>query len=369
MKIGTVLLCALLVSGCSALNWGKPKGVDYKKASALPSLEIPPDLTVPEGAAGLAMPTVYATTLSQMEARTPAGIVAGGSSVLPAQENVAVQRDGQMRWLNITAPADQVWDRVREFWLQSGFELRIERSRIGIMETQWAENRADIPQDFIRSTISRLFPNAYSAPTRDKFRVRLEHGEADGTTLLYLTHYGVTEVIKGETQSVWEHRPSDPELVNEMLSRLLVFLGVQQEAADRAIAEAEDAGRPRARMETAAGGAPVLVVDEGFARAWRRAGIALDRVGLVIEDRDRSRGIYYVRYVDPLEEVERKGEKGFFSRLFSKGDDGSGSQERYRVVLRHDAELTRVYLEPEENVAAEPARVEDLLTRLLSELR
>jgi outer membrane protein assembly factor BamC len=84
------------------------------------------------------------------------------------------------------------------------------------------------------------------------------------------------------------------------------------------------------------GGGSVLRLQEQFSRAWRRTGLALDRVGFTVEDRDRSRGLYFVRYVDPESDLRGKEEKGFFSKLaFWSSDDDKRDQSRdgYLVSL------------------------------------
>ena len=59
----------------------------------------------------------------------------------------------------------------------------------------------------------------------------------------------------------------------------------------------------------------VLTLDEPFDRAWRRVGLALDRVGFTVEDRDRAKGLYYVRYVDP--KTDGKKSDGLVRTFFS----------------------------------------------------
>ncbi len=83
--------------------------------------------------------------------------------------------------------------------------------------------------------------------------------------------------------------------------------------------------------------APTLQVDDGFDRAWRRVGLALDRTGFTVEDRDRAQGLYYVRYVDPNQ--AGKGEPGFLSRLFSFGrKDEKGGPMKYRVSIKGEGD-------------------------------
>ena len=102
---------------------------------------------------------------------------------------------------------------------------------------------------------------------------------------------------------------------------------------------------PKARMVNPAAGRPAMVeIDETFDRAWRRVGLALDRVGFTVEDRNRQQGVYFVRYVDP-DKDGKKGEKSFLSRLFSldsSKDDARKNAPQYRVAVLAAGDGTQV---------------------------
>jgi outer membrane protein assembly factor BamC len=204
------------------------------------------------------------------------------------------------------------------------------------METDWAENRAKIPEGFLRNTLGKALDSFYSTGERDKFRTRLERGP-DGTTEIYISHRGAQEVLAGleKERTVWTPRPADPELEAEFLSRLLTRLGVENTKAKAAVASAAPIEQPRAKLASASTGG-VVAVDEPFERAWRRVGLALDRVGFTVEDRDRTKGVYYVRYVDQNQDANGKAvEKGFLSRMFtSSKDDKAKTAQRYQIAVK-----------------------------------
>src|SRR6185369_154093 len=124
-----------------------------------------------------------------------------------------------------TSP-DKVWPVVREFWIEKGFTIQRENPEAGIMETDWAEDRAKIPQDLLRRTIGRVFDGLYSTPTRDKFRTRLEKN-ADGSTEVYVSHRGMEEVYtsSADERTIWQPRPANPELEAEFLQLLALKFG------------------------------------------------------------------------------------------------------------------------------------------------
>ncbi len=247
-----------------------------------------------------------------------------------------VERSGTQRWLVVPGTADKLWPQVREFWQENGFILSVDRPEIGVMETDWAENRAKIDDDIVRRTLGKVLDGLYSTPERDKFRTRLEVGAEPGSVEIYISHRGMMEIYPNEAKdrTIWQPRAADPELEAEFLQRLMIRLGADESRAKAQIAAAPKA--EKASLEKAADGAASLQVQEGFDRAWRRVGLALDRVGFTVEDRDRTQGLYYVRYVDPEGEVKKKSDEGLLSKLaFWRSDKPqvpTGSQ--YRIYVK-----------------------------------
>lgn len=343
----SLTLIALAVAGCSGNIIPESKKIEYKSAGKVPTLEVPPDLTqlnrddrylVPDsGGTGSA-------TFSDYAAERGAEVRPGQSAVLPQVEKIRVERSGSQRWLVVAMPPDALWDTIKEFWQETGFIVDVERPEAGVMETDWAENRAKIPSDIIRNTLGRVLDSLYSSGERDKFRTRLEPGVEPGSTEIYISHRGMEEVYtsaaKDETR--WQPRDADPELEAEMLRRLMVRLGAEERRAEAALTTAKS--DVRARLVGEADGSGKLEVFDRFDRAWRRVGLALDRVGFTVEDRDRSRGIYFVRYVDPEADNSGKKKDGLLSRLaFWRSDDNAKvSREQFRIHVEEGEGNTSV---------------------------
>lgn len=331
------LLCGLLavaLAGCGILP--DSKKIDYKSSGKAPTLEVPPDLSqiarderyrVPDGSGkGSATYSEYAAE------RTPQAMAQSGI-VLPQIDKVRVERSGSQRWLVVSAPADKVWDTVKEFWQEAGFIVNVERPEAGVMETDWAENRAKIGDDLVRRSLGKLLDSLYSTGERDKFRTRFEPGAEPGTTDIFISHRGMEEVYSSaaKDQTRWQPRPPDPEIEAEMLRRLMVRLGTEEKRAEASLAAAAVKTESKARLSQAGS----LEVAERFDRTWRRVGLALDRIGFTVEDRDRSRGLYFVRYVDPEADNNSKREEGVLSKLaFWRSKDVSAeSKVQYRIHL------------------------------------
>lgn len=361
-----VVAAALLLSACGLMDKAVPgrKKVDYKKSETAQSLEVPPDLstnTINDAPASI---NAAGTTYSEFGATLPEG---GGSTVLPDQDNMHVERDGNQQWLIVHGAPAQVWPNVKEFWLEEGFLIQMEDPRVGILETGWAENRADIPDGVIRGLIGKVVDSVYSSATRDQYRVRLERGVEAGTTEVYLTHRGVEEVIQGgieDGSSVWQPRPTDPELEAEMLKRLMIYLGVEEQRAEAMLVR-ERGPKVRAQMVTNDSGS-MLLVHEDFSRAWRRTGVALDRVGFAVEDRNRSEGTYFVTYNDPLADQNKEG---VLSKLafWSPDDDEPGT--RYRIVLQANGPVTHVIVNNAEGERDTSSTAKRILVLLEEQLR
>jgi outer membrane protein assembly factor BamC len=243
-------------------------------------------------------------------------------------EAVRIERAGNQRWLVVKQTPEQLWPQLQAFWPSVGFALETENPQTGIMETNWAENRSKIPQDIIRRTIGKVFDSAYSTGERDKYRTRLER-RPDGSTEIYISHRGAEEVLTGPQKegTTWTVRPSDPGLEAEFLGRLMAQLnGVSAPKDVKQATAAVVNATPDAQHAKLDNGKVTL--DEGFDRAWRRVGLALDRVGFTVEDRDRVQGVYFVRYVDP----DSANKAGFLTKLFGNEDKNKEAQ-RYRVLV------------------------------------
>ena len=381
----TLLVAALvaLTASCSMISeYTESTKVDYRAAAKKrgPRLDLPPDLTLPASTDRYAVPDAGGrdvATLSAYNAEraTPAAQAQQqGVAVLPQVDKMRIERSGTQRWLVVAGTPEQMWPQVREFWQETGFLIDIEQPEAGVMETDWNENRAKLPNDIIRNTIGRVFDNLYSTPERDKYRTRLEPGAEPGTTEVYISHRGVMEVYINERgdSTVWQPRPADPELEAEMLRRLMVRLGADNERAKMQVA-ATAAVAERAQLLTADKGG-TLKIYEGFDRAWRRVGLALDRVGFTVEDRDRSQGVYFVRYVDPeVDATAGKKEPGILSKLlfFMPDDkpDPKAGQNQYRIHIKGEGKQSDVQVLTPEGGLDDSKTARRILSLLYEQLK
>jgi outer membrane protein assembly factor BamC len=334
-RLSTLALTCVLagLTACSTTVFDNDK-VNYKTDErAKPvALEIPPDLSQLSRGSRYAMPggTVSAASLAQ-ERQTAQGVTAPASL-----GDVRIERSGTQRWLVVNRPADKVWPVVHEFWLENGFTYTAEQASIGLLETEWAENRAKLPQDFLRRMLGKVVDGLYSTGERDKYRTRIESVDRN-TTEITVSHRGMVENYADSTKgsTVWQPRPSDPSLEVEFLRRLMIKLGGTVEQANQATQAPAQAA---ATLVSVNDKQQAILYVEALDVAWRRVGVALDRTGFTVEDRDRNQGLFFVRYVDkPNTENE-----GFFKRLISRSSQPEGPV-RYRILLtREGSSGTRI---------------------------
>ncbi|MEN5159428.1 outer membrane protein assembly factor BamC [Achromobacter spanius] len=340
----SALMSLVLLAGCSEVNQflGNEESVDYKSAvnQRGEPLSIPPDLTQANSDPRYRAPASGSTTFSEFQQQGVAQASAPKTSnVLPSRSDMRVERDGDLRWLVVDRPPEQVFPRLIDFWTESGFTVATNNPGAGLIETDWAENRAKIPESWLRQALGAVLESAWDSGEREKFRTRVER--VNGHTEIFVSHRQMLEKRVGSdgSQVQWQNGKEDPGLNAAMLARMMVFLGTDVDNARKLVQQAEAAPqRPAVQQDVRAQGAS-LIVSESFDRAWRRVGVALDGGGFAVDDRDRSTGDYFVRYVD-TDTGEKMEQPGFFSRMFS--GDKKAQAAQYRIHLVGNGEQTTV---------------------------
>jgi len=376
---GLIVVAALTVSGCTMFGlFGANKNTDYRtQGGKIAALEVPPDLTSPTVDDRFVIPDGKATTYSQYSQRgtgSTASVPGSGTVVgLLKIDNARVERAGEQRWLVVNATPEKVWPALKEFWADAGYVLNRENATIGIMETDWHEDRTRISQDIIRNTLGRFLDGLWSSNTRDKFRVRVEPGLDAGTTDIFLSHRGLEEIYTNvdKTSTGWQPRAPDRDLEAETLNRMMAKFGVEASKAT-ALATAAVSGSAvpgsvsKATYDKAKSGP--LVVSEPFDRTWRRVGLALDRTGFTVEDRDRSKGLFFVRYIDP-EGDSKSSDKGFLDKFAFWRKDDPASKPQYRIYVVEAAGVTNVEVQTGDGKPDNSATAKRILSLLLEQLK
>ncbi len=370
LVLSAALASTLVTSGCSSISDTLAGDkVDYRTTGTQSvRLDVPPDLSQLPGQTrfGQAPAAVVSASSLQRTADKPDASVSG---VAPSKgTGVTLERQGQMRWLAVNLPPEQIWGQVRTFWADMGFELTTDQPDVGLMETNWSENRAKVPQDgTVRKALGRVFDLLYDTGERDQYRTRIER-TATGSEV-YISHKGLIEEYEDakKDRTTWRVRPSDSGLEAEMLSRLMLKLGAPKEAAaaakaDKPAAAATVAAASQARMN--ADGLS-LTVDADYDTAWRRVGLALDRSGFTVENRDRKQGSFEVRLSDNDPDASKPG---FFARLFGAKAENQDGLSRYRVQVQGQGKNSQVSVLKDNGQATTSNTAKRIAKQLLDEL-
>jgi len=352
-----VLAVAMTLTACSSSDERKSA---YGSSQEQRPLEVPPDLNRPPVGDSMQVPTIAGeeTSYSSYQGEDRAQ---GQGQVVARAEKVKFVRDGGMQWLEIQESPSKVWPQLQDFLRSLGFEIKFQNQALGVMDTNWLENREEAPSNWFK----RLFSSASSSGLMDRYRVRLER-TPQGYTRVFIAHRGLKEVVaSGSSADVvetkWVPRASDPELEAEMLQRFLVYRGMGKEQAKQTVATAGSADRTKLKQQD---NSYVLQVNENFPRTWRRVGLALDRLGLLVEDRNRSAGVYYIKLT---EDFKNQDKQGFWSKLFS----GEKKPPPDELLLKVDAHenYTDVILRDRQGAPANAKLAQRLLTELQFHLR
>lgn len=367
LTLGAALASAMLATGCSSVSSAlSGDKIDYRSSgSQSVRLDVPPDLSQLPGQQRYNQATPSIVSASSLSRQNPQA-EAAPAAIAPAERGgIKLERQGQTRWLVVNQPPEAIYSQVRGFWSDVGFELTVDRPEAGVMETNFSENRAKMPEDGVRSLLGRVYDMLYDTGLRDSFRTRIER-TATGSEI-YISHRGMSEEFVDSTrkdQTTWRIRPSDPGLEAEMLARLMVKLGAPKEAA-AAVREQAAPPAPAAltsAVKIGADGTTMVLQAEGDL-AWRRVGLALDRSGFTVENRDRKAGSYEVRIsVDDPEAAK----PGFFGRLMGRSE--AETLARYKVSVQPQGGATLVSVLTDSGAAANSATGKRIAKRLAEEL-
>ncbi|SBP88048.1 outer membrane protein assembly factor BamC [Thiomonas delicata] len=347
LRLTALALAVAALGGCSSMSTVvSGKSVDYESAKAAPSLDIPPDLTQITREQRYTMPdnakTGPVSALAYQKSATVQTAEPTNDAVLPQYPGMHIEQAGGQRWLVIDAPPAKLWDKVKEFWQQNGFYLTKADAATGEMETDWAENRAKLPQDFIRKYLGKVFDSLYDTGERDRYRTVFERTPDGKGTEIFITHQTMVEVYTNQdkTQTTWQPGTPDPTLDTVFLRKLMVHLGMSEQQAKAAVTDVTTP--PNVPRVSLIDGGRALQVQDGFDEAWRRVGLAINTAGFTVTDRNRATGTYDIRYVNPVAAMKaEENQGGFLSRLFGGGKT-QVKPEHFRILVQPAGTVSQV---------------------------
>jgi len=356
MKKTTLFFLATFLVSCSTTEeiYDDITAPDYVSSSKAKRLEIPPDLSELEQSNNYSVPG---------EAKSYIDYVTRGDAIsennnnnrkklIANPEGMRIVKSGNLRWLIVDKDPDLIWPHVKDFWEELGFRIVVANIRTGIIETEWMDTD-DLKLDSnsgALSTLDKWLDSLSGFADKRKFRTRVEYGE-NNTTEIYIsqrsaeaaadqhsrilrdrqsdytpsTIYKIEEYKSEESSankkvSVSESRKIDDyEIDSELLTRIMIKLGATDFEAKKKV----DNPEIQARAEFIENKEESYIsMFDPYDRSWRRLGLALDIIGFLTEDKNRSEGIYYVRFSEVELPIEKKDEEeGIIDSLIFWDDD------------------------------------------------
>ena len=342
-----ILLMALSLGGCISLDKKENKqaglgerSINYYSDKTVTSLEIPPDLTKPSSQNAFKLSEYVSVQEDTISFSEKDNAIKEASSILRAPSNVEVKKAGERRWLVVDKKPDAVWNLSKSFFKSHGFSIKKTNKKIGIMETDYLESHAEIPDQslgVIRSMLKKALKARYALPIVDKYRIRIEPTDNGNKSEVYLTLTSMVEVITGEggeaENTIWQSQEKDQALETEMLYRLMTFLGSDHAIAREKIIAAKEDKNLAVSIADGVGGYAKLVFSLNQYDTWDNVGWALDQLEVDVEDKDVKEGSFYIN-------VARTEDLGIFSRMF--GDDAV--KKSFQIIVKQTGtDKTEVY--------------------------
>ena len=361
MRIVFLLSSFLLVS-CSGFDITDNEIVDaitqpdYVSSSRAKKLDIPPDLSEIESNSEYGIPG-EAVSYKDYEDAKRAGYKE--VKVLANPEGMRIVKSGNLRWLVVSETPEELWPHMESFWEELGFGIKVLNRRTGVMETEWIKS-SKLNVDTNKGLGSRFdawLDGLANLADRRKFRTRLENGLKEGTTEIYISQRSIVGMDQDakdriarlkegsystELYKIQEYIPDDEaeaeeiteklktemnldeyEINAEILRRLMTKLGMTDFDAKQKLAnpiEKKNATLVKSKKGN------YLLLNDAYDRSWRRLSLALDIIGFVTEDKNRSDGIFYVKYRDLDLEGPKKKNKGLIDKLAFWEDDEEEAQ-------------------------------------------
>ena len=276
---------------------------DEDYSSGQIDLIIPPNLSQPNTTSSLSLPEVIDNDSNKL------------FTIDTELEGIKLFKQGQDMFLSVqTEDKILLWERIKSFWLEEGFQILSEDLTISSMRTNYLENLSEVQLGIIQRYVGRYVPLLVSPETRDSYKTRIVKKE-NGFDVL-ISHYGKEFMSDGDTEFRWQNRPRDKEFQNEMISRMYIYLG-GDEAKNSGYIVARTTGiRKTVSIYTDEKGLQTLFVPDIYERVFPSVVSSLDILGVKIIEKDQTSGLIKVSLDDKEKEA-----KGFLSSLF--GSDSS----------------------------------------------
>lgn len=342
--IATLGLAAILLTACSSGNISDlipDRRPDYRQSRMSSALEIPPDLSAASVDDKLNIPDLNPATMATYSAYAQDNAVRdrrGYIQVLPELHGVrVVENAGELPYIVVAADPSTAWQAVTRYWHNNGIRLKVSDPAVGLMETDWLENKADLPSTGFSGLLNDLLGFISDSGTRDRYRIRFSR-LPDSNTAVTLIYSQAEERAQGNPKEpsgyTWTLTDNDnPEMQLEMTRRIAIFISAELRRAQQ-VQSAADSGKTAAAATrstlTSISGQPALALAGSYEQAWRNLGIGLDRASFRILQNAYQSGTYEVRYEPQADAAKQQG--SLWTRLWGNKAAPKGKERPVYLV-------------------------------------
>lgn len=208
-----VLVCvlALAVSACGQTETYSSIEPGSHPARARSNLELPPDLVD--------------TSNDALVSRQP-DESGEPEEVLPETDSLEIQRNDSEGWLEVDAPAGQVWRKLESYWGSLNVDLEISDPKAGLMVTDWVRTG----QNEDAGIMDKVLGSVVESPTSlDKYTIQLEK-KGENRTRIQVAHEGMKKIqtqrssVATNAEYEWVTTEEDPEKIKRALSSIVYGL-------------------------------------------------------------------------------------------------------------------------------------------------
>jgi outer membrane protein assembly factor BamC len=359
--LAVLVLQVVLLAACKS-------GYDGYSDSALGQpLELPPDLDAYQTESKFELPAAFSGGGEDTQS--------GKIPILARVDSIKLEGSANMYWLQVAEPVDNLYQLVKNFWAAEGYRLNVDEPVIGLMQTEWIYKDVGGIED-TGSWFKDLFTTEDLSASQDQYRTRIERDDTGNLNRIYIAHRGTeyNYVLTNDgpradevRSNDWVFRPPEPELEIEMLSRLMIYLGLQENEVQRQQANVK-LFKPRASLHVDTDeGSPFLILNDVYQIAWNRVFHQLERMNIEILSFEfksgfSDEGVIFIR----APTLEITGEEGFFS---FQSEEKEGSIKLTLVFAEETNQTTRLMLENEKGEFDTSPEGNDFLNLLFNKIK
>lgn len=345
----TVLLVSVLTacSSISALDKVvKDNRAKYQKATVLPPLAVPPDLSTER------INDEFAETNNDEPYIEFDG---AADNPLTQKYNVepstkpALMGEGQNRYLVVYGEDRILWQRMLDFWANNNIAIKRQDQGLGLLDTDVDEDGyayRSYTEQGDRPNSLKIYITAAGFDSDDKKNEAKLRQLAEHMGKLYLADNNISSPAQ---QQISTQRPTTANrITTQTVSRPATPTVIDAVIIDEASEH------------------QALMVDLPLDDVWRRVGRILNSKYFVVQDRERDKGVYFVQYLDPFLLAKTK-ERSLMSKMaFWQDEQDYAPDLFYYIKIVTDDGQSKVIIKDIDQIRTSSPSARRLL-RLLQE--